>query len=145
MSFLLIFFHFFGCLFFFFFQAEDGIRDADVTGVQTCAFRSSSRSWACAESIPISRTSRVAAIAKTPSLKVSSLVVPLSGIFCVKLTYAVDVVPDAPSDRLRAGDRRRRAHRQSDGLVLVRPARLLCRDGRWARVALRDPWECEPG
>src|SRR6266498_3356972 len=24
-------------MFFFFFQAEDGIRDADVTGVQTCA------------------------------------------------------------------------------------------------------------
>src|SRR5690554_4988855 len=29
------FFMFF--IFFFFFQAEDGIRDADVTGVQTCA------------------------------------------------------------------------------------------------------------
>ena len=27
-------------IFFFFFQAEDGIRDRDVTGVQTCAFRS---------------------------------------------------------------------------------------------------------
>src|SRR5688500_19930183 len=26
--------------FFFFFQAEDGIRDYKVTGVQTCAFRS---------------------------------------------------------------------------------------------------------
>src|SRR3989449_3246211 len=25
------------CLFFFFFQAEDGIRDVAVTGVQTCA------------------------------------------------------------------------------------------------------------
>src|SRR5215813_12226587 len=25
------------CICFFFFQAEDGIRDADVTGVQTCA------------------------------------------------------------------------------------------------------------
>src|SRR5207245_3332628 len=25
------------CLFYFFFQAEDGIRDATVTGVQTCA------------------------------------------------------------------------------------------------------------
>src|SRR5690625_6281154 len=25
------------CLFFFFFQAEDGIRDGHVTGVQTCA------------------------------------------------------------------------------------------------------------
>src|SRR3989442_11375584 len=28
--------------FFFFFQAEDGIRDADVTGVQTCALPISS-------------------------------------------------------------------------------------------------------
>src|SRR5690554_7054893 len=40
--FLLIFFFFFFFFytfffFFFFFQAEDGIRDADVTGVQTCA------------------------------------------------------------------------------------------------------------
>src|SRR5207249_7204274 len=25
------------CIFFFFFQAEDGIRDRNVTGVQTCA------------------------------------------------------------------------------------------------------------
>src|SRR6202521_3211668 len=28
---------FFALLFFFFFQAEDGIRDSEVTGVQTCA------------------------------------------------------------------------------------------------------------
>src|SRR5690554_6042032 len=39
--FYLLFFFFFLCYiffyFFFFFQAEDGIRDADVTGVQTCA------------------------------------------------------------------------------------------------------------
>jgi len=28
------------CIVFFFFQAEDGIRDSSVTGVQTCAFRS---------------------------------------------------------------------------------------------------------
>src|SRR5436305_11349657 len=33
-----------GSLVFFFFQAEDGIRDADVTGVQTCALPISSRS-----------------------------------------------------------------------------------------------------
>src|SRR3989442_8774645 len=31
------FYYNYGCVFFFFFQAEDGIRDADVTGVQTCA------------------------------------------------------------------------------------------------------------
>src|SRR2546426_8180275 len=30
------------CLFFFFFQAEDGIRDYKVTGVQTCALPISS-------------------------------------------------------------------------------------------------------
>src|SRR6266536_5780820 len=38
---VLLFFFFlrsvYGCLFFFFFQAEDGIRDPLVTGVQTCA------------------------------------------------------------------------------------------------------------
>src|SRR5437773_10533948 len=32
------------CLFFFF-QAEDGIRDRDVTGVQTCALPISRRHW----------------------------------------------------------------------------------------------------
>src|SRR2546430_5049375 len=30
-------------MYFFFFQAEDGIRDLTVTGVQTCAFRSPAR------------------------------------------------------------------------------------------------------
>src|SRR5437879_11499061 len=32
-----MFYLFYICLFFFFFQAEDGIRDTSVTGVQTCA------------------------------------------------------------------------------------------------------------
>src|SRR2546429_4444373 len=32
-------------IFFFFFQAEDGIRDVAVTGVQTCALPISGRSW----------------------------------------------------------------------------------------------------
>src|SRR2546430_13465804 len=32
------------CIFFFFFQAEDGIRDLTVTGVQTCALPISSAS-----------------------------------------------------------------------------------------------------
>src|SRR6266481_9209875 len=31
------------CVFFFFFQAEDGIRDGTVTGVQTCALPISPR------------------------------------------------------------------------------------------------------
>src|SRR5437773_3778711 len=32
-------------LFFFFFQAEDGIRDRDVTGVQTCALPIWPQAW----------------------------------------------------------------------------------------------------
>src|SRR2546430_12715681 len=38
------------CVFFFFFQAEDGIRDLTVTGVQTCA-------------LPISRSLSAASVA----------------------------------------------------------------------------------
>src|SRR5688572_32098591 len=33
------------CYFFFFFQAEDGIRDLTVTGVQTCALPISALAW----------------------------------------------------------------------------------------------------
>src|SRR3712207_7407437 len=36
----------FECFFFFFFQAEDGIRDIGVTGVQTCALPICLRRWA---------------------------------------------------------------------------------------------------
>src|SRR2546425_6812509 len=45
--------------FFFFFQAEDGIRDKLVTGVQTCAlpisipsWRARGRVWACGVLVP---------------------------------------------------------------------------------------------
>src|SRR5207249_10991004 len=37
-------------MFFFFFQAEDGIRDRNVTGVQTCALPRSR--WACSARPP---------------------------------------------------------------------------------------------
>src|SRR2546430_10331981 len=35
------------CSLFFFFQAEDGIRDLTVTGVQTCALPILVRRWSC--------------------------------------------------------------------------------------------------
>src|SRR5436305_7072164 len=38
----------------FFFQAEDGIRDADVTGVQTCALPISVSAWSFCAFAPIS-------------------------------------------------------------------------------------------
>src|SRR5690554_7772794 len=40
------------CFCFFFFQAEDGIRDADVTGVQTCALPIFTRRLTIPESDP---------------------------------------------------------------------------------------------
>src|SRR5699024_11952331 len=50
----------FHCLFFilFFFQAEDGIRDRNVTGVQTCAFRSAVRISSASRTLPSSRLAR---------------------------------------------------------------------------------------
>src|SRR5699024_11742777 len=36
---------------FFFFQAEDGIRDRNVTGVQTCALPISGSCWACSAGV----------------------------------------------------------------------------------------------
>src|SRR5690554_7688247 len=45
--------------FFFFFQAEDGIRDADVTGVQTCALPISR--WPAPARRPGNRPPRLAA------------------------------------------------------------------------------------
>src|SRR2546426_8123231 len=41
-------------MYFFFFQAEDGIRDYKVTGVQTCALPITSRSSPVASPIPVS-------------------------------------------------------------------------------------------
>ena len=55
--FFFYFFFFFGC--FFFFQAEDGIRDRDVTGVQTCALPISPRP------VPPREVNAVRAIAST--------------------------------------------------------------------------------
>src|SRR5256885_14069972 len=55
------------CVFFFFFQAEDGIRDYKVTGVQTCALPISER--ACF------RASGVSAGRRTPWARASSSIV----------------------------------------------------------------------
>src|SRR5437879_6614894 len=57
------------CMFFFFFQAEDGIRDTSVTGVQTCALpifaerarrAVGARSEGGAERVPALRVARFA-------------------------------------------------------------------------------------
>src|SRR2546427_1189709 len=51
------------CSFFFFFQAEDGIRDLTVTGVQTCALPISYDTGRPASSLASLATSRTVTIA----------------------------------------------------------------------------------
>src|SRR2546421_6780625 len=63
------------CIFFFFFQAEDGIRDLIVTGVQTCALpiwrlRDAGRqanAWAAAYRELLVETSRRSTMSDNPS------------------------------------------------------------------------------
>src|SRR5699024_11313253 len=44
---------------FFFFQAEDGIRDRNVTGVQTCALPISKLQWSTKSALPIPMTAKM--------------------------------------------------------------------------------------
>src|SRR5205823_7383468 len=69
------------CVFFFFFQAEDGIRDKLVTGVQTCA-------------LPIS----------LPKPSCSDL--PASSSRCARVTPIVRVAPSTVIVTLRSEERR---------------------------------------
>src|SRR5258708_905043 len=59
------------CLYFFFFQAEDGIRDDLVTGVQTCALPITSKSFRAAALVRKIFPSRSQAM--TPSGNVSKI------------------------------------------------------------------------
>src|SRR5256886_6103687 len=60
------------CIFFFFFQAEDGIRDLTVTGVQTCAlpicekWRTGKHTSTAAELVPVAG---VGYVVDTPGLR----------------------------------------------------------------------------
>src|SRR5690554_6931838 len=55
---LFVFVFLYVLFFFFFFQAEDGIRDADVTGVQTCALPISP-SFSCGTNTEPKRDARI--------------------------------------------------------------------------------------
>src|SRR5256884_7568683 len=70
-------YYFFG--FFFFFQAEDGIRDVAVTGVQTCALPISAASDVPLNFVMMSPTLRTALSAGPPGVTPSILAAILSG------------------------------------------------------------------
>src|SRR6266498_3469022 len=82
----------------FFFQAEDGIRDADVTGVQTCALPISSGSWRRIARRPVAKLIPAAALtwvwltfSNVYSIG-SSIVVTFSATRSISLMEAYSVV-----------------------------------------------------
>src|SRR5690554_7606519 len=70
--------------FFFFFQAEDGIRDADVTGVQTCA-------------LPILKWARYSFIGTNPFLMVSGK----NGAMTVEKNGKKEIINNSPIESLK--------------------------------------------
>src|SRR6266702_6239401 len=85
---------------FFFFQAEDGIRDGHVTGVQTCALPISS-TVASARVFPSARVRRTAATSEDPWPSATS--------------YHCPSTPTPPMDQLRG-----------DAFQLPQPPTLPC-------------------
>src|SRR5215813_8380982 len=110
--------------FFFFFQAEDGIRDADVTGVQTCALPISpciDRPWPTVTRSPggpllaggvaatatVSRRAETTAVVSRMELLISGLVDREGTVFSVAGHYRrVNARPGPSSTARRSGDGR---------------------------------------
>src|SRR5207249_12175849 len=102
---------------FFFFQAEDGIRDRNVTGVQTCALSDLDHSGHChathewlGSGIAIER---IDALGKTYLL--DNEIVFLFGRTCGSHPRTSTMISDSPRHRL--------THGQSDRMS---PSRVLC-------------------
>src|SRR5256885_12672598 len=80
--------------FFFFFQAEDGIRDYKVTGVQTCALPILSRAAAAASfssarhGAPAAHPSSLSREAKSPGIDFSTNARWRSSFFCAEIGRA---------------------------------------------------------
>src|SRR5437762_9443819 len=104
--------------FFFFFQAEDGIRDTSVTGVQTCALPISTRG---SRPTRISRAGRRRSYDRSDDRRAGSDRAVLGAV-----RAGGDDVPRARRDGALDGGRRRAA------VGTIRAAQ----SGRWARVRL---------
>src|SRR5437773_1538166 len=113
-------------LFFFFFQAEDGIRDRDVTGVQTCA-------------LPICTLAELDSTPFPPASKVAHELV-VAGIAMRRLRTKTARVALARAERAarQAGIPALTAEVESASLVLNTPAARLIASGEERLLVLDD-------
>src|SRR5688572_30920640 len=91
----------FDCFFFFFFQAEDGIRDLTVTGVQTCALPISTP--ASRSSTRTTWPSSSSAAARPPLLDTGRRARQHDGMKRMSLRKFGRVVADVRSEERRVG------------------------------------------
>src|SRR5256885_8490242 len=78
--------------YFFFFQAEDGIRDYKVTGVQTCAlpiFKSFTKVSSCESESSTSGGRQVFHCGSLPKCAIAAFSAGIIGCFCTSLRVAV--------------------------------------------------------
>src|SRR3989454_515664 len=116
-------------LFFFFFQAEDGIRDYKVTGVQTCA-------------LPIYRQARVAVAGQTADRGAHDLLPPERGdadlgahaLFLIGRPIIIETPPTVKRAPATDGDRGEEALRRRRGAA---PRRARLRAARARRPSGR--------
>src|SRR5437879_8972307 len=85
------------CFLFFFFQAEDGIRDTSVTGVQTCALPISWLSSPSLVGTVVSNVRVAVRLLREPRVPAIFKAVPLLGLAYV--ISPLDFIPDRSEER----------------------------------------------
>src|SRR2546430_13538942 len=137
------------CFFFFFFQAEDGIRDLTVTGVQTCALPISGKTLLIsATTVAIGFSALLTVpISELRSIGIAGLLVTvLSVILC---TSILPWVLGLLGHRIDAARVRRRGTQSKTGVKTpvetpVKTADSLCAPSerwvRWGSIITRRPW-----
>src|SRR5205085_4135748 len=103
------------CFFFFFFQAEDGIRDLTVTGVQTCALPISSK----ATGYPIARVAAKIAVGRRLDEITNAVTGKTTAAFEPTLDYCVVKIPRFPFDKFPSGDRSLGTQMKATGEVMA--------------------------
>src|SRR6266540_1936727 len=118
--------------FFFFFQAEDGIRDRDVTGVQTCALPiwsmtpRAARRWAHRAVAPLVHDQTTTIVSSTHGARVPGLATPPHRSTTTSPSTVTETeAPTSPrSAKLRSNSSRTAANRGSAVPCAVMPTPL---------------------
>src|SRR5439155_13798218 len=99
------------------FQAEDGIRDGHVTGVQTCALPilRAARIWRGVQTFPLCRGAAGSAVGSSPGQY------PVSSAYSIRASAAVSVATGFPAVLPQSASSRSEERRVGKGGRAARP------------------------